>query len=240
MIDVNAIIFKAVNECRSYEETRYYLNGVYVHPHPIKGVMLVATDGHRMLCAHDETGKCDKAAIVHVDYKHLASVKADKKNPAPPRLTVDAEGHVIVGTYRSIESAIIDGTYPDYPKVLLPVLKAVRERPSAPGSFNGDYLSAFAKVSKILAATDSYRSMRLVPFGETDPAIILFGSIDNVFGILMPMRSSAVSNLIPLFMKPVLEPDPAPEKASKQSARKVIQKPQPRKVVKKTAKRRAA
>lgn len=61
---INADLFRAVSVAVSTEETRYYLNGVNVEQHPVKGVILTATDGHRLLCAHDENGETDGAYIV--------------------------------------------------------------------------------------------------------------------------------------------------------------------------------
>lgn len=204
MIDVDAILFRAASEVQSNEETRYYLNGVYVHPHPESGVVLVATDGHRMLCCHDVTGKCDKAAIVRVDPKALAAVK--RTDTETPRLTVDTDGHAIVGTYRSLKSAIIDGTFPAYDQVLVPVLKNVVADKTGPSFFKADYLAHFGKVSKIIDPQNTYGSLQLFTYGEHDPAIVRFGNIDNVFGIIMPVRSKKFENYIPIFMKPIIEP----------------------------------
>lgn len=252
MIDVNAILFKAANECRSYEETRYYLNGVFVQPHPVKGVVLTATDGHRLLCVHDESGICDKAAIIHVETKALTAVKTDKKNPEPPRLAVDADGHAIVGTYRSIKSAVIDGTYPDYPRVLTPIVLGAQKKVFAPASFKHEYLAGFSKVASILSG--SMDAIRIVTFSESDPALILFQGCASAFGVLMPMRSS-IGDAMPAFMKPILDPimkpadppqvAPAAAKAKPKakpttSKRRPISKRKVSRSPKKAAKRRAA
>lgn len=47
MLTINAKLFAAVGTARSYEETRYYLNGIHFE----KGFM-VATCGHLMTVAH--------------------------------------------------------------------------------------------------------------------------------------------------------------------------------------------
>lgn len=219
MIDVDAILFRAAAECQSTEETRYYLNGVYVHPHPEVGAMLVATDGHRMLCCHDVTGKCEKPAIIKVDLKALAAVKIDKSAPQEiPRLTVDAEGHAIVGTYRSLKSSIIDGTLPAYQQVLLPILKNVVGKPVAPTFFKSEYLAAFSKISKIVDPSGRSGSMQLITYGEHNPAVVRFGGIVHVFGILMPVRAPKVENWMPIFMKPILEPAPTEATEAKKAA----------------------
>lgn len=207
MIDVDAILFRAASEVQSNEETRYYLNGVYIHPHPETGVVLVATDGHRLICCHDVTGKCDKAAIIRVEPKALATIK--KADGETPRLTVDAEGHAIVGTYRSIKSSIIDGTFPAYDRVLLPVLKNVIANTVGPSFFKADYMAHFGKISKIIDPSNTYGTLQLFTYGESDPAIVRFGGIDNVFGIIMPVRGKKFENYIPIFMKPIIDPAPA-------------------------------
>lgn len=53
--------FKAVNDIR------YYLNGIYVQPHPTApGVVVMATDGHRAAMFYDPNGKASRPAILDV------------------------------------------------------------------------------------------------------------------------------------------------------------------------------
>lgn len=40
-------------------DVRYFLNGFHVKPHPEKGVILTATDGHCLINIHDEDGFSD-------------------------------------------------------------------------------------------------------------------------------------------------------------------------------------
>lgn len=203
-INVNAILFRAANEYIATEETRYYLQGVFVQPHPDKGVLLTSTDGHRMICVHDESGSIDHAAIIQVHSRAFAGIKEDKKKPdEAPRLTLDSDGHALVGTYRGIESAIIDGTYPDYARVLLPMVDALKKGVFAPASFNHEHLASFSKIAKLLGAVG--RAIRVVTTSESDPALILFESTTQALGVLMPMRSS-FQNGMPAFMRPILEP----------------------------------
>lgn len=51
----NADLFRIAYSCVSTEETRYYLNGVHLEPHPCGGAFMVATDGHRLIVVHDES-----------------------------------------------------------------------------------------------------------------------------------------------------------------------------------------
>jgi len=57
-------LFAACARFISTEETRYYLKGVKVEPQAAGGVKLIATDGHRMCVAFDETGYASREAII--------------------------------------------------------------------------------------------------------------------------------------------------------------------------------
>lgn len=106
--------------CISAEETRYYLNGIFLHPHPETGTLrAVATDGHRL-------------AVID------SAVQAQGVAPAIiPRAAIDAIRHAVraggnrpvtyeIGGYRfrvtcgaiTIIGKVIDGIYPDYQRVI--------------------------------------------------------------------------------------------------------------------------
>ena len=53
---LDADLFLRAYSAVSTEETRYYLNGVHIEPAPDGGVLMVATDGHRLLCIRDPKG----------------------------------------------------------------------------------------------------------------------------------------------------------------------------------------
>jgi hypothetical protein len=257
LIDVNMNYFRAAAECQSTEETRYYLNGVYVAPHPEKGVLLTATDGHRLITLHDETGKCSAPKIVKIDPKAIdaktynALLKSMSIEEAP-RIVVDDDGIVTAGTYRSLKSCFIDGTFPDWARVVKPVLDQAKEGKYCPASYNQKYVAAFGRIATMLSPDNNQSaSIRIISFSESDPSLIRFGNINCAFGILMPIRVAS-SNEIPIWMKPILEPTPAPAvapaaapkaqaKAKKRPvARRVVAKRKPSKPIKKAAKRRAA
>lgn len=236
-IEVDAILFRAANEFTSNEDTRYYLQGVYVQPHPKTGVLLVAADGHRLICIHDETGQCSAPAIVIVEGRAFAGVKIDKKNPTDrPRLKLDAEGHAVVATYRVMEPSVIDGTYPDYPRILVPMVKALQAAVFAPASFNHEYLVGFHRVADMIAGAS--KAIRLISTAESDPALVLFEGAPHAFGVLMPMRTTC-QNGMPAWMRPILEP-PAAKPASAVAAPRKASKPiSKRKVAPLKKKRRA-
>jgi DNA polymerase-3 subunit beta len=107
----------------STEETRFYLNGIYVHAvkdSKAQHMRAVATDGHRL--ARYELDLPDGA-------KDIPGVIIPRKTVAElRRLLEDAEGAIEIGlsdtkvqfTFNGVEltSKLIDGSFPDYQRVI--------------------------------------------------------------------------------------------------------------------------
>ncbi|HTJ56820.1 MAG TPA: DNA polymerase III subunit beta [Devosiaceae bacterium] len=106
----------------SNEETRYYLNGIYMHALEVNGVptlRAVATDGHRMARAEIEApdGSQGMPGII-IPKKTVGEVQ---------KLLESAEGEVLVEVSDSkirftlngvvLLSKLIEGTFPDYDRV---------------------------------------------------------------------------------------------------------------------------
>ena len=62
--DVDAELFMMVRRAVGSEETRYYLQGVFIEPDPRGGAWLVATDGIIMMVARDASAVAPKPAII--------------------------------------------------------------------------------------------------------------------------------------------------------------------------------
>lgn len=165
--------FRRVAGAVSKEETRYYLNGVYLHPTAEPwGYTAAATDGHRLYVADfplvDASGNLDpdkREAGVIVPNKALGlllrmpagtrmSLRAvllpnEDGDLAPSkgsRLRFDADGV-------TLKSAYIDGTFPDYSRVVpseTPIMATLNRR---------DLLDALAFVTA--GASDKGRAVVL-------------------------------------------------------------------------------
>lgn len=110
----------AVSFAISTEETRFYLNGIFLHAVE-GGVMLVATDGHRLakrfLAA--EPGALPGVILPRKTVGILAKLLSDKA-------LKDATVHVEASDQKvrfslpgiTITSKLIDGTFPDYIRVV--------------------------------------------------------------------------------------------------------------------------
>lgn len=114
----------AVVPCISTEEMRYYLNGVYVH-NKGNGLMLCATDGHRLALYKTAAPYPLPDCILPAKAAKILQRALGKGNSAP--ITVEAwrsgdGGEVarlrFAGDGWVIRSKTIDGTYPDYTGVM--------------------------------------------------------------------------------------------------------------------------
>jgi len=179
------------------ETTRYYLAGFYVERDPVKGVRIVATDGHRMVVFHDETGLClaGQGAIVALPKEAVRLCKPGTRwepqlryvevnlgaNTATIHVGDPREGSTPVGTFNNV---LVDGTFPDYRRVIpeLPSPGSGKCRPAVQ-SYRTSYLADFAKV-----ADGKIASIRLHAYEAGGPAIVFVGGRDDCFGVVMPYR----------------------------------------------------
>jgi len=112
--------FERTRFAMSTEETRYYLNGIYLHV--IDGVLLAAaTDGHRLARTRIETGDAPLVGMPSVIVPRKAVGEIVK-------LIGEYDGDIEIGVSRSkisfdignlsLTSKTVDGTFPDYARVI--------------------------------------------------------------------------------------------------------------------------
>lgn len=199
VFSIRSDYYRACAVFASTEEIRPYLKGVHIEPHPVEGVILVATDGHRMLVAHDPDGHCAGPAIVSVTGATLKAGKGKKSDgPYGRRFEAVSEDQInvlsLLDGKRECECAWrIDASYVDWRRVL-PTPSKSPKRPS----FNPHYLADFAKVSDELLIDRP--TLFIQPNGESGAALITLTHA-HVFGVLMPVRADHVPGL-PYFMSP--------------------------------------
>jgi DNA polymerase-3 subunit beta len=153
-----ARLFGKARFAMSQEETRYYLNGVYIHPYTEGNARLLraaATDGHRLarLDAPLPAG-AEAAPSVIVPRKAVAELG---------RLLSDADGTVEVAVSSSkirfdfgacrLTSKLIDGAFPDYERVI------PKSNPNTLRVETADFAQAVDRVSTV--AADRTRSIKL-------------------------------------------------------------------------------
>ncbi len=107
----------------STEETRYYLNGIYLHhAKGAKGAVLraVATDGHRLALAETEAPKgAEMLKGIIVPRKAVGEIRR-LLDDAPETVAVEASDSKIVVRIGDavLTSKLIDGSFPDYQRVI--------------------------------------------------------------------------------------------------------------------------
>jgi len=107
----------------STEETRYYLNGIYIHAAESDGVKVlraVATDGHRLARVEEPLpdGAAGMPGII-IPRKTVAEVRklADETQDEVSIHLSDTKIRFDIGTVQ-ITSKLIDGTFPEYERVI--------------------------------------------------------------------------------------------------------------------------
>ncbi|MBC6442602.1 MAG: DNA polymerase III subunit beta [Rhodobacteraceae bacterium] len=107
----------------STEETRYYLNGVYMHSAETAGgkvLRCVATDGHRLARIDaDMPGGADELPGVIVPRKTVGELRNLLENEDEDIAVSVSETKVRFATNNTtLTSKVIDGTFPDYTRVI--------------------------------------------------------------------------------------------------------------------------
>jgi DNA polymerase-3 subunit beta len=107
----------------STEETRYYLNGIYLHIVTVAAkpmLRAVATDGHRLAQAQVEApAGSEKMAGIILPRKAVGEIQKLVEDP-DAEVTVEVSDTKIRFTIGAVvlTSKLIDGTFPDYARVI--------------------------------------------------------------------------------------------------------------------------
>lgn len=198
---VNAALLHAVSLFTSTETTRYYLAGVHIEKHPhMPGALLVATDGHRMLIAHDKDATVTGSAIIPVSkpmLSELARVKKEWKSIAADRFTFVLDGKTAqIGIGQDVPRNVatlpaerIDGTFPDWRRVTK--TEHAGENKAGTICFNVDLAASFVKAEAIAQGyKNEHSALQLWASNAEDPMIIRFND-KRLHGILMPVRGDS-------------------------------------------------
>lgn len=177
-IDVRALV--AANEFASDEDTRYYLKGVYLTVQDGK-LTCVATNGHRLIMIpYGEDPGHAPNVIIPSDL--IKKIKINKKHYDQAIIKILDQAITIEYDNMSFAGLLVDGTYPDYIRVI-----PDGDMTSIPSIvFNPEYLGSFAKVNKILNNGKSVGSIKMNFYGSEKPCVI---TTPEYKAVLMPMRT---------------------------------------------------
>ena len=140
----------------STEETRYYLNGVYLHNHGDM-VRAVATDGHR-LARIDSDISCDIPGVI-VPRRAVDDLCKLFKGSDAVSVGISDTKIRVQGDDMTLVTKVIDGTFPDYSRVIPALGKDV---------MRVDAASLAAAVDRVIAVnSEKTRAVKLevVPEG---------------------------------------------------------------------------
>lgn len=202
MFSLNADLFRIVAGFVSKEETRYYLQGVQVERHPVRGAILVATDGHRALVMHDEdavlsTDFPEYGYIVKLDAATLKACKPNRKDNGTRRLVANSSDTTQPLTVTLDDSPVaiapnwrIDGSFPDWRRIV--------PNPNFTASdtiaLDASYLATFGAAAKELTG---YAKVAIT--GAADCPLLVTFTDDRAFGVIMPLRWSS-SDRVPAWL----------------------------------------
>lgn len=200
--------FRAVSMLISKEETRYYLIGVQIEPDPAGGIVLVATDGHKLVVCHDPNGYAERPAILSCDFK--APALKDKRGNLGRRVFLNGDAADIYDTGHGVDLAElhqvpddpeshaidrmmfqeVDGRFPDWRRI---VPLDVDPAESGVFSFNGKSLKTIID-SAALLTDDHHAQLEIYQNTPTDPAVIRVADCESVVYVIMPVRATLGSS----------------------------------------------
>ena len=108
----------------STEESRYFLNGLYIHPKDegeTKVLRIVATDGHRLACVESPLPEgAESMQGVILPRKTVAEIRKLLDDTAAESVQIALSDSKVRFTMEDVTlaSKLIDGTYPDYERVI--------------------------------------------------------------------------------------------------------------------------
>lgn len=167
-------LLKAALYCASNEESRYYLRGVHLST---SGHM-VTTDGHRLFCA-----KLAEAVSQDVIIP-LDTVKAALKLAGKRAETIELNGNTLGG----VTFTPVDGTFPDWRRVIPPIDGFSPGEDQTPAHFNPDYIYDLGQIARALGSkTGTF--FKIHAWNRESPHGVTFAERTDCFAVIMPMRT---------------------------------------------------
>lgn len=190
-LTIDHSVIKALLICAAKQDVRYYLKGVCVDARANGDVVLVATDGHRMLAypvAADAIEALAPGEYI-IPREALEAVKPCKAGRTTLPITIEIDvarrlENKITGATSAI-TPLIDGKYPDWRRV---IPKSVSNEPA---QFQADYIGDFGRVAELLGGKHG----PMIHHNGSSGAIV--GNLGAALGVVMPMRLDEPFNGLP-------------------------------------------
>jgi DNA polymerase-3 subunit beta len=189
-ITIDYAIIKALLTAAPKKDIRYYLNGICVDASK-ETVVLVATDGHMMLCFPVSADAIEdhingQFIIDRVDIDAIKPMKAGK-HTLPLIIEVDEKGYTISGATKAVNT-LVDGKFPDWRRVVPQTISGELAQ------FNLELLSRINDIRKVLGQ-DEYATT-IHHNGRSCAQVT--GLKHDALLMLMPMRNDATQGDAPV------------------------------------------
>jgi DNA polymerase-3 subunit beta len=195
-ITIDHSIIKSLLICAAKHDVRYYLKGVSVDARANGDVVLVATDGHRLLAypvAVDniealapgeyiipretlEAVKPAKAGRTVLPIQIDIVTEPDQPDPERVGVTIKGKTSITVTGATSTVTAPIDGKFPDWRRIV------PASTSGEIAQFNADYVSGFGDVCKLLGG----KYGPFINHNGSAPAVVT--NLPGALGLIMPFR----------------------------------------------------
>jgi len=203
MITIKPNELEAVALASSYQQTRYYLNGVCVETYSDGTIGLIATDGHRLhtIAAKQQEQPVSSFILGNIAVEMALTMVKDKQKAIGKSSAMEVLIRIVtedsinltveicvadkeaIGKVSEFTAKAIDGRFPDWRRVIPSMPTDNVENDIA---FNCAYMVDFGKASKLLSGLKS-SCVKITSTGRASPILVKVG--DNTFtGVLMPMR----------------------------------------------------
>ncbi len=200
--------FMAVND------VRYYLNGFHVKPHPEEGVILTATDGHRLVTIHDKKGLCDGEYILPISKPLLAAAKKTNINKLPLNSVQFIDNKVYVLLHNEDDEfdffkddnespmsqvphveyfSVIDGRFPNTKRIFA----AFKPKPTSSIGINVDYIGKL----KSVVTNRKFPQLNLMLSDKDGVVCAVSGYDKEIVSLIMPARFDDEELAVPEFVQ---------------------------------------
>ena len=197
------------------KDVRFYLKGFHVKPHPDCGVILTATDGHRLVTIHDKNGQSDGEYILPISKSLLAAARKsaiDRGIVLNSIQFVDNKAYVLYWDcdcefdfFENDEEssmdqvayveyvAQIDGRYPNTKRVF----DGIKKQPVDSVGVNVEYIGKL----KSVCTTLKFPQLNLIFSGSDGSIVAVSGHNREIVSVVMPARCDTTDLTIPEFVK---------------------------------------
>ena len=199
--------FMAVND------VRFYLNGFHVKPHPEAGVVLTATDGHRLVTIYDKNGLSDGEYILPISKPLLTAAKKTSFNKLPLNSVQFIDNKVFVLCHNDNDEfdffqddsehsvsfishleyiQTIDGRFPNTKRIF----SAFKPKQTDHVGVNVDYIGKL----KSVVTNKKFPQLNLMFSGKDGSICAVSGYDKEIVSLIMPARFDDEDMAIPEFV----------------------------------------